>query len=483
MKKLFKEGSIYFLSTFLVNAGAYLLLPIYTKYLSPEQYGILSLVTVFGSIVATLMQMGLQGAVSRFYYDYKDDERELKSYISTIFYFLIGFNLLFLILLLLFGNNIFHIFIKNEAVSFYPFGFTVLFTTFFTLFSIVPLTLFRVRNQPFLYASFEIGRFVISAAFSIYFIVFANGLALGKLRGDFIGAVSLAVLFVTILILKKDIIFDFDYKKLKASLFYSFPLLPHLVLGMLVAGSDRIIIEKFRPLSDVGIYAIGYSLGSIMNVIVCSINSAQSPWFFETAKNHPDAKEVFRKFVTVYIIVVGGICLLGILYSKDIITYMLPPAYKNSSKIVPMILFAYLIQGLYYVVANSLFYAKKTVYFPFISAVSAAVNIGLNILLIPIFGITAAAVIFVLANVISFSATYVISRKAYPVDYEVKTNIYLLAIILSAIFCILINDTKIRISVSIMFLALFSYVSIKFINANWKLEALDTKISKLFNRG
>lgn len=468
LKRLAKESSIYFFSSSLVSAGRFLLIPIYVKFLPPEQYGIFGLMALFGGVLSTLMTLSLHGSVSRFYFDFRDNKKELKSYISTIFYFLIGANFLVLVLLISFGSEMFKLLVKNEIITFYPYGFVVLITTYLNLFGVVPLTLFRVRQQPTLYATFEIGRFIIASSLSIYFVVYTSRLAIGLLVGELISASILSIMFFGILLIKKDLTLSFDFKKLSSSLLFSLPILPHLMLGMVIGAADKIIIERFISLKDLGIYVVGYSLGSFMNVIVTSINSACSPWFMDTAKNNSNAKIIFKEFFTKYLIIVGGICIISILYAKEIINYILPDSYNKTSMVISFILFGYLFQGLYYVVCNPLFYIKKTMYLPFISGIVALINIILNILFIQLYGIIAAAIVFALSNIIYFFLTYIISQKLYRIDYEKKILI-LLFIIAVSLFNTIIDDFKTRMFFNFLFLAAYIYESTLILNTKTKI--------------
>ncbi len=143
LKHLAKHSLNYSFAQILTKAIGFLLIPLYTRYLLPADYGIVSTLAAITGILGVFYQMGQIGSWGRFYYDYQDNKKELKEYLGTIIIFIFAFVLTCTILLSLSGNDFFKVFIKD--VPFKPYIQIALWTAFFGLLIQFWMTLFQVR--------------------------------------------------------------------------------------------------------------------------------------------------------------------------------------------------------------------------------------------------------------------------------------------------------------------------------------------------
>lgn len=415
IKRIGKNSLGFSVGTILTQAIGFFLIPVYTRYLTPDDYGIIALAAAVGSILTIFYLLGLNGALTRFYYDYSHDKKELKEYVGTITLSVIGISFIFTLLLSLFGEPLFAMLIKD--IPFNPYILLVLWTVFFGTLLGFPLGLYQVRERSFTYSLLNVLRFIISVSLILYFVVFLKEGALGSLKGGFFSAIIFFI--IACFLLKKDLAFKIKIKKLKESLHFGLPLVPSALGGWILTLMDRIFLNHYSTLAVVGIYSLGYQIGSVMILIATSINFAWVPFFMSTAKEKgEEAKNIFSRLTTYYMVVILFIGLAISLFAKDIIFLMATPKYYDAYKIIPIIVGTYVLNGMYYMVGTQIFYTKKTKYFPLVIFSSALLNILFNYLWIPNYGMMGAAWATLVSFAFMFLFMYIISHKLYPIKYE-----------------------------------------------------------------
>ena len=415
IKRIGKNSLGFSVGTILTQAIGFFLIPIYTRCLTPDDYGILALTAVLGSILAILYPLGINTALGRMYYDYYHDKKELKEYVGTITLSVLGISFTATLLLSVFGESFFALFIKD--VAFNPYILLVLWTTFFGILFSFPLVLYQVRERSFTYSLLNVLKFIISVSLVIYFVVFLKEGALGSLKGGFFSAIIFFV--IAGFLLRKDLVFKIKIRKLKESLHFGLPLLPHMLAGWILTLMDRVFLNHYTTLAVVGIYSLGYQFGSVMSLITTSINYAWAPFFMSTAKERgEEAETIFSRLTTYYMIAILFISLAISLFARDIIILMTTPKYYDSHRIIPIIVGTYLLNGMYYMIVNQIFYTKKTKYLPIATFGSAVLNILFNYLWIPRYGMMGAAWATLVSFAFTFFFTFIISHKVYPIKYE-----------------------------------------------------------------
>ena len=207
LKRLAKSSTIYGLGNLLPKAIGLILIPIYTRYLTPQDYGILAMVTVIHSVLLLLFDMGFSTSTLRFYFDFKEGP-DLKRYLGTVTVFLLGFNLVFLVLLQSFGEPIFSFIIKDKSLSFSPYIKLGIYTAYFSLGSVIPLALFRVREQAAKYISFTTATFLLTTIAIIYFVVIARQGALGSLKGRLFVTMGFFAVYLWIMLRQSTLSID-----------------------------------------------------------------------------------------------------------------------------------------------------------------------------------------------------------------------------------------------------------------------------------
>lgn len=436
IKILGGQSIIYGLGGLLPKAIGFFLIPLYTRYMTPADYGILALTTTISSILIIIYELGLTGAVTRFYYDYLDKPKDLRAYYGTVWGFLTAFSLALSLFLTWRGDAIFSLFFKE--IDFYPYGLLTVWISFFTTASIIPLMLFRVREQAPYYVMMTVGRFLVMTIAIIYFVAYLFQGAAGSLRGQLLAGLLFFIPFTYITLSNSSI--AFRKKMLTATLIFSLPLVPHQLSGWVLSVSDRVLLERYVSLDQLGLYSLGYRMAMILDLLLMSINMAWSPYFFRIASTEDDASHTIARIMTYFTILMLVFSLPVALLSQDLIEIMATPAYWDAYQVVPVVVLAFIAHGFYFMLVNQLFYAKATRRLALYTISAAVANISLNLLLIPRFGIMAAAWNTVIGYSLLTILVYFDSRQVYPIPIEYRRiTIALLSALFTYLICLQID--------------------------------------------
>lgn len=421
MNKLVKNTSFYTIGNVLPKIGGFLLIPIYTKYMEPADYGIVYSLQVLVSLLTIAFTLSLPKAIYRLYHDYKTlDEKQtfISSIINTIF--IISTSVF--LLALLFNNVVTLIY---TSIDFFPYFFYVLIFILFNSFETVPKTLLMVKEKAKLFVLLNLTQFLLKNGLIILFVAYARKGAEGYLLGQMLSAVILAPVFI--FQIKEYIRFRWNATIIKTTLVFSLPMIPGNLSAWILNLSDRVFIERYFSTAEVGIYSLGYQIAGLVMIFSGAIKSAIDPHFYKISNenSYEVAKKKLSGEFNYLIIVVFLIGFFIALFSKEAIQLFVDTKYLEAYKIVPIISLAYLI-GHFSGYFNLMIYqSKKSIVVMYLMLFSALLNIGLNFLLIPIYGIYGAA----WATVFSFSILFIISAIVSKKYYYIPLNYILIGIL------------------------------------------------------
>jgi len=189
--------------------------------------------------------------------------------------------------------------------------------------------------------------------------------------------------------------------------------------GFLLLSVDRLVINKELGLEMTGIYMVAVSLGSALNLIFNSINKAYSPWLFGQLKeNNQEKKITIVKNTYLYFIFLILMSFLAFFIAPPILKLIVGEKFHRAADVLPIIVIGQVFLGMYFMVTNYIFYVKKTKYLSYVTISSGAINVVLLLLLIPHYGISGAAYAFMIANLIRFVGTWILSAKLYDMPWS-----------------------------------------------------------------
>ena len=340
----------------------------------------------------------------------------------------------------------------------------------FDAISLVPFAYLRLKNKPVRFTVIKIVN--ISVNVSLNFIL-VLGFKMG-LEAVFISnlAASAVTLILLLPIVFENIAFRFNKKLFNELWRFSLPYVPAGLASIMVQVVNRPIMQALTDEATVGIFQANFRLGIFMMLIVSMFEYAWRPFFLNNAKE-PNAKQIFSKVMTVFVGFASVVLIVITFFIDDIIRIPLPhrghligAKYWDGVYIVPVILFSYLLYGIYINLMAGIYIEKKTKYLPYITGLGALINIAGNFLLIPPFGMHGAATATLLSYLAMTLYIYYISQKFYPVHYEINkvillnlVNVAALIIFYLIFYNIIPSNLILKFIVTVVFAGSVVYIS------------------------
>lgn len=409
------QAGLYIVADVLQKGLAFILIPLYTFFLTPADYGILSITTAFSGVLGIIYLQPFEAAFNRFYFDFKTEE-EKRDYYGSAWIFLFFF--VFILSLILDRIGSAHNTLGFQNISYKPYLQLALWTVMITNTTILlPRALFRVKEKVWQFGVLNLSLAIVTSCLIIYFVAVKKEGVIGSLKGTLIGSLFLAA--PCLVIIFKNINWRIHFSHIKNSLAFAVPLIPHLFSLWALNLSDRFILERYVSLKDIGIYGLGYQLASVLQIVAFSATNAISPFYYRTAANSRDAQIILPRVATYYLLFLawGGIALNGL--SSDILTLIAADkSFHEAYRVIPWVVCGFFARGFYFVFVMAVYYSKKLKLLSVITIIALCINVALNFIFIPRYGYVAAAVTTFLAFAVQAAIMYFYAQKCYPLQYE-----------------------------------------------------------------
>ena len=418
IKQLTKDTAVYGISTMVGRFLNFLLVPLYTNLFLPKEYGIQSQVYVFISILNIILLFGMDTAYMKYAVNVKNSDED-KNNFSTPYLTVMIVSFFICLLVIIFQNPIFSLLeIPQEYNHLIFYTSLILFLDSLT---IIPFVKLRIERKAKKFALFKFLGILLNITLNFILIVKL------KMGVEAIFISNLASSALTLILLSPSIFKSFkfiiDLPILRKLLKFGLPFLPAGLSSIMIQGIDRPILTQLTDLHTSGIYSANYKLGIFMMLFVSMFQYAWQPFFFQNAQEK-NIKQVFSKILT-YFVIAGSLILIFLsLFIDDIVKFhilgrtIIGPAFWSGLIIVPIILFGYLFNGIYYILSAGMFIEEKSSYIPFVTGIGAAINVGVNFLLIPVWGIIGAALATLVSYLVMAVAVYKITQRFYEINYE-----------------------------------------------------------------
>ena len=388
------------------------LLPLYVRYLTTSDYGVIALLAAIEAPAKLFFRWGIDGAFMRFWYDC-EDERARQRLASTLFFFLLTINGVLLAISLAAAPWL------SARLLEAP-GYTlalqlVLLNTFAIGFTFIPFHVLRIQNRPREFSALTLARSVSTLGLRLVLIV---GLGYGVMGIVIADLLVTAVLLVVMVRWFAPLIRGmFSTELLRRALTFGLPRVPHGFALQVMAVGDRFVLQKFRSVAEVGIYSMGVSFGLIPKIALGAFESAWAPFYYATSRE-PDAKRIFSAVAT-YGIAALAVMTAGLsAVAFELLDVMTGKEYLAASSVVGWTAIGVFFYGVYLLTSIGLNITSHTRYYPVSTAIGAGVNLGLNFLLIPRYGILGAAWANGAAYAVQSAIAFRFSQRFYPIQYE-----------------------------------------------------------------
>ncbi len=417
LKRLGAETAIYGISTVLGRFLNFLLIPFYTNVLAPGDYGIIAYVYSLIAFANVIYSYGLESAY--FKYSSTLEIGTSEQNFTTPFISLFTTSVFFSVFISVFAVPI------GDAIAVPGSYGSILYWSAGILaldgITIIPFASLRMEHRAKLFAAIKFLSILINVVLNLLLLlVFRMGVTGVFISGFIASASSLIMLLPTIF---RHFSPGFNAPLWKELLRFGLPYIPSGLAAMAIQVIDRPILRALTDDATVGIYQANYRLGIFMMLIVSMYEYAWRPFYFSTAKD-PNAKQIFARVLTYLILLMGFVFLALTFFIDDIAKFSLfgrhiiGPGYWGGLGIVPIVLLGYLFLGISTNFSAGIYIEKKTYCTPFITIAGALINIIVNILLIPQYGMYGAAWATLAAYAVMALVTYLIVRTIYPVRYE-----------------------------------------------------------------
>jgi O-antigen/teichoic acid export membrane protein len=414
LKRLASQSAVYTVGGALAPSLSFLLLPLYTRVLTLEDYGVLNVVAPVYSLLSIFLTLGLEGALMRFYFDYDKDPGRLRTYIGNIALLVLGNGLVIALLLTAGGPALFRLILPNTPFN--PYLLLTVWNAAISITQILPKALFRAQQKAAAFVAFSLADFLLTTFLIILFVAVLRQGVLGNLRAQILGALVMAV--PALWVVARSSRLRPSRADMTRSLAFSLPLLPHLVGNWVLNVSDRLILDSLVSKGQVGLYGLGYQFGLVMsNVVALGLNNAWVPFFYEHAGDR-DNDAMIGRFITYQVLGMTVFALALGLLSREIIQIMASERYWPAYQVVPFVMLGYYCRFLYLFPVNGIYYVKRTMVIPIATVAAGALNVGLNFWLVPRFGIQAAALDTFLGFAVLLVLVFAIGQKLFPIRYE-----------------------------------------------------------------
>jgi len=410
---LAKQSTIYGIGNMLQRLSSFLLLPVYTRFLTTSDYGIKEIVTISTEVVAVLISTAVSMALFRIYFQY-DEEATRRQVVSSAYVAVGGFGLVILGILIYLSPPLSGWLLDDPDLSVYlvlSFG-----ALWFQVQNKITFDYMRARQQAIRVVSFSLAKLVMALGLNVWFIVFEGMGVIGVLWSNIITSAFFWLIMSIPMIVRTG--WNFSVRILREMVGFGSPLVVSQLGGMVVHLSDRFFIKAMISMADAGIYSLGYRLGTLPSMLVVEpFNQTWLPRRYEIHKQ-PDHKQVFGRVFTYYLAAILFGALAVSVFARDLLMVMADEKFWGAADVIPLIAIANVIFSLHYHLNFGLMLAKRTKLIATINLTNGVLVLLLNWLLIPPFGFFGAAYATIAAFVYKVGLTWYFSRRHYRPEFE-----------------------------------------------------------------
>lgn len=411
LKELFRDAVVYGLTGATGQSLQLLLVPIYSRVFLPDSYGVVEVITATAAGLSLLLGLQIDSGVSRHYYEEADEagrRRLMSTGLWTLATVAGGACALLAgsadVLAPIITGEVGHASSLALALLSIPFG----------LLATYVLLICRLDRQVFVYSVLGILWISSTLGLSVLFVVPLDmgipGVFAAKLLAD-------AGVAIAALVLRRDmVVAEFSRTRIRAILSFGLPLVPSVAAGWSQRYVDRFMILGLLTGSHLGVYSVGLRISSVMLLLNRAFQLAWTPFSMSVIQDK-DRGDLYAKALDWYAATAGVVGAGLVLFAPELVTLAAPDAYEAAVSVVGILVAAWLLRGIFNVVAVGTKVAKKTRYTAIAFVTGAVLNAVLQMWLLPVVGIEGAAWATLMAFVLSTVLMYVFSQRLEPVPY------------------------------------------------------------------
>ena len=441
LKKLVGQTAIYGLSSVIGRLLNYLLVPLYTRYFLPAEYGVVTEIYAYVAFLVIVLTYGLETAFFRF----SKKDNDVTVVYSTALISLIVSSIIFVTLMFI-GSSEIAKWMGYAVHTEYIQWFTIIIAL--DAISSISFAKLRAQNKAIRFASIRLVNIFVNISLNIYFIVYQ------EFGIEYIFIANLISSSITIFLLLPEMltsVWSFDKILWKKMMIYALPLLIAGLAGITNETIDRILLKHLLPdpataATELGLYGAFYKLSIIMMLFIQTFRFAAEPFFFAQEKEG-NGKKIYADVMN-YFTIIMAIIFLGVTIFYEFIKGFLGSEYHDERGflVVSILLLANLFLGIYYNLSIWYKLTEKTKYGAYLSIFGAIITLALNFILIPIIGFVGSAWTTLVCYFSMTVASYYLGKKHFPVPYNIRhIGLYLFSM-LGIYFFIYFADSNLQIN-------------------------------------
>lgn len=428
LRQLASESLVYGLSGTITRFVTIFLVPLYTRALTPDDYGVMSLVRNSTTLVAMCASLALDNAAHRFYWD-TEDIADRKSTLASWAWSWLVLTTVGAILLIVFADHLAMKIAGNVsaasslrlAAATLPLG----------VLSVVYMNRLRMQRRPWAFSICALITSMISVALAVVFVLILRRGVEGVFLAQFVTSLVMS-LFIAAMLLDWIHPRHFNWTRLKAMMRYAIPVLPAVLAFWVIDVIDRYFLQRYATTAEVGLYEIGYSIAAVVALGTTAFQQAWIP-FALSIQNVPNSRQIYAHTLVAYTWVGCLACAGATLFAPEALHLLTTSAYYGASTVVACLSFSYFFMGAAYILSLGTTIKKQTRSIGVAVGIGALINIVLNFWLVPRFGKDGAAVATMLSYMVVPTYLYYRSQQVYSIPYSFGRP---LAIILFAVAAI-----------------------------------------------
>lgn len=416
-RRLVSESAVYGLGGVANQALTIVLVPIYARVLGESGMGVVAVINATLSLSQLFATLALPQAFFRAYLRDADTDAERHRVLAGSFGLRLAVSLAFLAVYSIASVPLTSLVFGSTADL--PLLLLVGPIVFLDSLNLIPLSFLRAAREPRLYALVSFGRAVLGSLLIIVFVVPLELGPLGVVLGSVGSALVMSMVGMALYLRRTGVGPRLDVALSRTMLAFSLPLVPAALAGWGLNVADRYVLNAFRGLDELGVYAVGYTGGLVINALaVAPFTLAWGAAYWEIGRSD-DAPAAFRRVLTLFTVGASAGALALTAIGTDAIRLLLTPGFDDARYIVPFSAFGMVLYGVFQVVATGLNLTSHTRLLPLTMGAAAISNVALNLLLVPALGMYGAGIATICGYLVLAIATAAVGQRHYPVAWDV----------------------------------------------------------------
>lgn len=411
LQTLLGNASIYTGANILNAAIPFLLMPVLTRVLSPADYGTVAMFSIFLAIMGAFTGLNVQGAVGvRFF---QLDRSRMPAYVGACLSVLAVSTPIMLTVVYLCRPWL-------EAVTHVPGNWLLIavLTSASQFIISIRLSLWQVRHKAAQYGVFQICQSLLNAGLSLLLILGLGMAWQGRALAQALAAVAFMVIALIVLRLQSEISRPTSTDDVRDALRFGVPLVPHVIGGLLIVTTDRLMITNMLDVSQAGIYMVALQLGMGLSLLTDAFNRSYAPHLMEAlVTTNVDRDRKIVRGTYIYFVAVTAAALALAIAAPSLLSFLVGEQFRAAASPVFYVALGFAFGGMYLMVANYLFFASKTGYLALAALVAGGFNVGATYFLIKLNGLDGAAQAFMLSQAILFFSTWWLAQRFRPMPW------------------------------------------------------------------